>query len=141
MTPDAIGPVPSLSGHAIASPPARGLHTKLLLLLLCLKKNQNAPRPRPSVLFLKFGVLVANPEKLLCTVANPASGLLNREQRTKKKVTRFDMHLVQHRQWLRLLPFCCARGAQGKVTAKDMQEMEEAVKIRWLKKDFTELGE
>ncbi|CAN0427872.1 unnamed protein product, partial [Ascophyllum nodosum] len=25
------------------------------------------------------------------------------------------------------------------LTAKDMQEMEEAVKIRWLKKDFTEL--
>ena len=114
MTPDAIGSVPSLSGHAIASPPARGLHTKLLLLLLCLKKNQNAPRP--SVLFLKFSVLVANPKKLVYTVVNPARGLLNREHRTKKKVTRFDMHLVQHRQWLRLLPFCCACGAQGEVT-------------------------
>ena len=114
MTPDAIGSVPSLSGHAIASPPARGLDTKLLLLLLlCLKKNQNAPRPS---VFLKFSVLVADPKKLLYTVANPARGLLNREQRTKEKVTRFDMHLVQHRQWLRLLPFCCACGAQGEVT-------------------------
>ena len=44
---------------------------KLLLLLL---------------LFLIFSVLVANPKKLLYTVANPARGLLNREKRTKEKV-------------------------------------------------------
>ena len=45
--------------------------------------NLNAPRP---LLFLTFSVLVANPEKLLYTVANPARGLLNREKRTKEKV-------------------------------------------------------
>ena len=38
------------------------------------------------LLFLTFSVLVANPEKLLYTVANPARGLLNREKRTKEKV-------------------------------------------------------
>ena len=37
-------------------------------------------------LFLTFSVLVANPKKLLYTVANPARGLLNREKRTKEKV-------------------------------------------------------
>ena len=45
-------------------------YTELLLLLL----------------FLTFSVLVANPKKLLYTVANPARGLLNREKRTKEKV-------------------------------------------------------
>ena len=45
----------------------------LLLLLLLL-------------LFLTFSVLVANPKKLLYTVANAARGLLNREKRTKEKV-------------------------------------------------------
>ena len=45
--------------------------TTLLLLLL---------------LFLTFSVLVANPKKLLYTVANPARGLLNREKRTQEKV-------------------------------------------------------
>ena len=35
------------------------------------------------LLFLTFSVLVANPKKLLYTVANPARGLLNREKRTK----------------------------------------------------------
>ena len=35
--------------------------------------------------FLTFSVLVANPEKLLNTVANPARGLLNREKEQKKK--------------------------------------------------------
>ena len=61
--------------------------------MYCLKKNQNAPRPSehpPAVgkklLFLTFSVLVANPKKLLYTVANPARGLLNREKRTKEKV-------------------------------------------------------
>ena len=44
--------------------------TVILLLLLLL-------------LFLTFSVLVANPKKLLYTVANPARGLLNREKRTK----------------------------------------------------------
>ena len=51
-------------------------------------------RPRLSIhqcvllllLFLTFSVLVANPKKLLYTVANPARGLLNREKRTKEKV-------------------------------------------------------
>ena len=38
------------------------------------------------LLFLTFSVLVANPKKLLYTVANPACGLLNREKRTKEKV-------------------------------------------------------
>ena len=47
-------------------------HGLLLLLLL--------------LLFLTFSVLVANPKKLLYTVANPARGLLNREKRTKEKV-------------------------------------------------------
>ena len=40
------------------------------------------------LLFLTFSVLVANPKKLLYTVANPARGLLNREKRTKEKVWR-----------------------------------------------------
>ena len=79
-------------------------------------KEKSERAYRPSVLFLKFSVLVADPKKLLYTLVNPARGLLNREQRIKEKVTRFDMHLVQHRQWLRLLPFCCACGAQGEVT-------------------------
>ena len=39
-----------------------------------------------TMLFLTFSVLVANPKKLLYTVANPARGLLNREKRTKEKV-------------------------------------------------------
>ena len=38
------------------------------------------------LLFLTFSVLVANPKKLLYTVANPARGLLNREKKTKEKV-------------------------------------------------------
>ena len=38
------------------------------------------------LLFLPFSVLIANPKKLLYTVANPARGLLNREKRTKEKV-------------------------------------------------------
>ena len=37
------------------------------------------------LLFLTFSVLVANPKKLLYTVANPTRGLLNREKRTKEK--------------------------------------------------------
>ena len=40
---------------------------------------------RHAGLFLTFSVLVANPKKLLDTVANPARGLLNRERRTKEK--------------------------------------------------------
>ena len=35
------------------------------------------------LLFLTFSVLVANPKKLLYTVANPARGLLNREKNPK----------------------------------------------------------
>ena len=38
-----------------------------------------------KLLFLTFSVLVANPQKLLYTVASPARGLLNREKRTKEK--------------------------------------------------------
>ena len=38
------------------------------------------------LLFLTFSVLVANPTKIIYTVANPARGLLNREERTKEKV-------------------------------------------------------
>ena len=54
-------------------PSTRPLRDVLLLLLL---------------LFLIFSVLVANPEKLLYTVANPARGLLNREKKRKEKVWR-----------------------------------------------------
>ena len=49
-------------------------------------KEEEASRRRCCLLlFLTFSVLVANPKKLLYTVANPARGLLNREKRTKKK--------------------------------------------------------
>ena len=48
-----------------------GLWARLLLLLLLL-------------LFLTFSALVANPKKLLYTVANPARGLLNREKKKRK---------------------------------------------------------
>ena len=48
-----------------------GLVNRQLLLLL--------------LLFLTFSALVANPKKLLYTVANPARGLLNREKKKKKK--------------------------------------------------------
>ena len=37
------------------------------------------------LLFLTFSVLVANPRKIMNTAANPACGLLNREERTKKE--------------------------------------------------------
>ena len=37
------------------------------------------------LLFLTFSVLVANPKKLLYTVANPARGLLNGKKKKKKK--------------------------------------------------------
>ena len=36
------------------------------------------------LLFLAFSALVANPKKLLYTVANPARDLLNREKKRKK---------------------------------------------------------
>ena len=39
-----------------------------------------------SLLFLTFSALVADPKKLLYTVANPARGLLNREKKKKEKV-------------------------------------------------------
>ena len=39
-----------------------------------------------TYLVLTFSVLVANPKKLLYTVANPARGLLNREKIIKEKV-------------------------------------------------------
>ena len=40
---------------------------------------------RMLLLFLTFSELVANPKKLLYTVANPARGLLIREKKKKKK--------------------------------------------------------
>ena len=46
------------------------------VVVVVLKKNQN--------LFLTFSALVANPKKLLYTVANPARGLLNRGKKKKK---------------------------------------------------------
>ena len=49
-----------------------GVHRLELLLLL--------------LLFLTFSALVANPKKLLYTVANPARGLLNREKKKKKSL-------------------------------------------------------
>ena len=42
-------------------------------------------KDKTSLLFLTFSVLVANPKKLLYTVANPARGLLNWEKSTKKE--------------------------------------------------------
>ena len=59
----------------------------LLLLLLLL-------------LFLTFSALVANPEKLLYTVANPARSLLNREKKKKRKSLYVGSHgsnLFQHK--------------------------------------------
>ena len=47
---------------------------------------QSGVKNAKMLLFLTFSVLVANPKKLLYTVANPARGLLNREKRTKEKV-------------------------------------------------------
>ena len=38
------------------------------------------------LLIITFSVLVANPRKLLYTVANPTRGLLSREKRTKPEV-------------------------------------------------------
>ena len=38
-----------------------------------------------TLLFITFSVLVANPQKLLYTLANSARGLLNREKRIKKR--------------------------------------------------------
>ena len=65
----------------VSSIPANGIFlTKKLK-----SKNKNAQRVL-LLLFLTFSVLVANPKKLLYTVANPARGLLNREKRTKEKV-------------------------------------------------------
>ena len=43
-------------------------------------------------MFLAFSVLVANPKKLLFTVANPTRGLLNRKKRTKEKVWQHTPH-------------------------------------------------
>ena len=50
------------------------------------QKLRESPLLLLLLLFLTFSVLVANPKKLLYTVANPARGLLNREKRTKEKV-------------------------------------------------------
>ena len=53
----------------------------ILLLLYCI-----VPLLLLLLLFLTFSVLVANPNKILYTVAIPARGLLNREKRTKEEV-------------------------------------------------------
>ena len=58
----------------------------VLLLLLLFKEKSAVLLLLLLLLFLTFSVLVANPKKLLYTVANPARGLLNREKRTKEKV-------------------------------------------------------
>ena len=44
------------------------------------------------LLFLTFSALVANPKKLLYTVANPARGLLNRGEKKEKKVWQRPPH-------------------------------------------------
>ena len=62
------------------------------------------------LLFLTFSVLVANPKKLLYTVANPARGLLNREKRTKEKVW-------QHTPPPPHLPHC-SFGGKSKITRR-----------------------
>ena len=43
-------------------------------------------KEKSDLLFLTLAVLIANPKKLLHTVANPARGLLIREKRTKEKI-------------------------------------------------------
>ena len=51
-----------------------------------LRTNEPAPAAsRQLLLFLASSVLVDNPKKLLYTVTNPARGLLNRENRTKRE--------------------------------------------------------
>ena len=77
-------------------------HYGAVIWYCCFKKNLNAPRPSEhppvmgekiskrlgginSLLFLTFSALVASPEKLLYTVANPARGLLNSRGKKKKK--------------------------------------------------------
>ena len=50
------------------------------------KKCQNGCLKKNLLLFLTFSVSVANPKKLVYTVANPAArGLLNREKKEQKK--------------------------------------------------------
>ena len=44
------------------------------------------------LLFLTFSVLVANPKKLLYTVANPARGLLNREKQNGSQTSALTYH-------------------------------------------------
>ena len=58
----------------------------LYFILFYFLKFNSSLRLLLLLLFLTFSVLVANPKKLLYTVANPARGLLNREKRTKEKV-------------------------------------------------------
>ena len=57
-------------------------------------------------LFLRFSVLVVNLKKILYTVVNPASGLLNREKRTKRE------SLAEHS--LPSLPTLLVRGKLNK---------------------------
>ena len=46
---------------------------------------QSGGKMSKRLLFLTFSALVANPKKLLYTVANRARGLLNREKKKKEK--------------------------------------------------------
>ena len=64
------------------------LFFKVLLYTTCTSDKSSCASSCTTLLllFLTFSVLVANPKKLLYTVANPARGLLNREKRTKEKV-------------------------------------------------------
>ena len=48
------------------------------------KHTRNLGIAQLLLLFLTFSALVANPKKLLYTVANPARGLLDREKKTKR---------------------------------------------------------
>ena len=78
---------------------------------LCLKQTKVTILPKKSpmkirrshlmfkekslLLFLTFSILVANPKKLLYTVANLARGLLNWEKRTKEKVWQHTPHTAR----------------------------------------------
>ena len=82
-------PIPAIgtdSGHDLQY---RKYRTQLLLLL-----------------FLTFSVLVANPKKLLYTVANPARGLLIREKRNARKslaVSSIRTWLIRYRSVIALV--------------------------------------
>ena len=69
-----------------------------------------------SLLFLAFGALVANPKKLLYTVANPARGLLNRGKKKRKSLAEARSKNVKnthHTHTLRIYEFII-RTEQGR---------------------------